>query len=99
MSKWVEHIKDFAKRNNMTYRDALKDPKCSEEYRIKFPKSAKKSKKDMKLETESVPLEETKIDTAEPKKKKVVAKKPLMGKGIKLTRDMVMKMVGEGMKC
>ena len=41
MSKWVEHIKDFAKRNNLTYGCALSDPKCSEEYRIKNPKPVK----------------------------------------------------------
>lgn len=31
-SKWIEHIKDFAKKNSMTYKDALKDPKCKEAY-------------------------------------------------------------------
>lgn len=31
-SKWVEHIKDYAKSNGMTYRDALKDPKCKSSY-------------------------------------------------------------------
>lgn len=77
-SAWVEHIKDFAKRNNMTYGCALSDPKCSEEYRIKFPKPAKKGKKGKKLDlskTEFVPLEEAEIDT-EPKTKMVVEKKP-----------------------
>jgi hypothetical protein len=41
MSKWIEHIRDFAKRNNLTYGCALSDPKCSEEYRIKNPKPVK----------------------------------------------------------
>lgn len=31
-SKWIEHIKSFAKSNGMTYKDALKDPKCKEAY-------------------------------------------------------------------
>jgi hypothetical protein len=78
MSKWVEHIRDFAKRNNLTYGCALSDPKCSEEYRIKFPKPAKKGKKGKKLDlskTEFVPLEEAEMDT-EPKTKMVVEKKP-----------------------
>lgn len=78
MSKWVEHIRDFAKRNNLTYGCALSDPKCSEEYRIKFPKPAKKGKKGKKLDlskTEFVPLEEAEIDT-EPKTKMIVEKKP-----------------------
>jgi hypothetical protein len=77
-SAWVEHIRDFAKRNNLTYGCALSDPKCSEEYRIKFPKPAKKGKKGKKLDlskTEFVPLEEAEMDT-EPKTKMVVEKKP-----------------------
>ena len=76
MSKWVEHIKDFAKRNNLTYGCALSDPKCSEEYRIKNPKPVKsvKGKKGKKLDlskTEFVPLEEAEIDT-EPKPKMIL---------------------------
>jgi len=31
-SAWIEHIKAFAKANDMTYKDALKCPKCKEEY-------------------------------------------------------------------
>lgn len=79
-SAWVEHIRDFAKRNNLTYGCALSDPKCSEEYRIKFPKPAKKGKKVKKLDlskTEFVPLEEAEMDT-EPKTKMVVEKKPVV---------------------
>jgi len=77
-SAWVEHIRDFAKRNNLTYGCALSDPKCSEEYRIKFPKPAKKGKKGKKLDlskTEFTPLEEAEIDK-EPKTKMIVEKKP-----------------------
>jgi len=77
-SAWVEHIRDFAKRNNMTYACALSDPKCSQEYRIKNPKPAKKGKKGKKLDlskTEFTPLEEAEIDT-EPKTKMIVEKKP-----------------------
>lgn len=32
-SKWIEHIKEFAKSNNMSYKDALKDPKCKSSYK------------------------------------------------------------------
>jgi hypothetical protein len=31
-SKWVEHIKEYAKANGMTYKSALSDPKCKEAY-------------------------------------------------------------------
>jgi len=62
MSKWVEHIKDFAKRNNLTYGCALSDPKCSEEYRVKFPKPDKKGK--------TTSLEEETIEIIPVKRKK-----------------------------
>lgn len=91
MSKWIEHIKDYAKRNNMTYKDALKDPKCSEEYRSKNPKTIK-VKKGGKLD---LPVEE--LVTLE--KKKPIRQLKKKGMGMPLDRDMVMKLVGEGMKC
>ena len=31
--KWIQFVKDYAKKNKMSYRDALKDPKCNELYR------------------------------------------------------------------
>lgn len=31
-SAWVEHIKEFAKRKGMSYKDALKDPECKSSY-------------------------------------------------------------------
>jgi hypothetical protein len=33
MSKWIAYVKDFAKKNNLTYPEALKEPKCSIGYR------------------------------------------------------------------
>lgn len=32
VSKWIEHVKKYAKDNNMTYTQCLKDKKCKEEY-------------------------------------------------------------------
>jgi len=32
-SKWIEHVKDFAKSKGMTYRDALKCPECKSSYK------------------------------------------------------------------
>lgn len=48
VSAWVEHIRDFAKRNNLTYGCALSDPNCSKEYHAKKPsKLNKKEKKEV----------------------------------------------------
>lgn len=30
---WIQHVKAYASKHKMTYRDALKDPKCKESYK------------------------------------------------------------------
>ena len=32
-SKWILHVKAFAKKHNCSYRDALSNPKCKAEYK------------------------------------------------------------------
>jgi hypothetical protein len=32
VSKWITHVKNFARSNKMDFRDALKDPKCKASY-------------------------------------------------------------------
>jgi hypothetical protein len=32
VSKWITHVKNFARANKMDFRDALKDPKCKSSY-------------------------------------------------------------------
>ena len=32
-NKWITYVKDYAKKNNMKYTDALKDPKCKAGYK------------------------------------------------------------------
>lgn len=32
-SKWIEHVKEYASKNNLKYKDALKDPECSASYK------------------------------------------------------------------
>ena len=34
-NKWIEYVKQFAKTNGITYRDALRDPKCKAGYSSK----------------------------------------------------------------
>jgi hypothetical protein len=44
-SAWIDHIRDFAKRNGMTYGCALSDPRCRQEYKKKaVPSTEKKAK-------------------------------------------------------
>ena len=37
-NKWIQHTKDYAKKNNMSYRDAIKDSKCKSSYQRKIKK-------------------------------------------------------------
>jgi hypothetical protein len=30
---WVNHVKEYASKNNLKYKDALKDPECSASYK------------------------------------------------------------------
>lgn len=32
MSAWTNHLKEFAKKQGITYKEAMKDPKCKETY-------------------------------------------------------------------
>lgn len=32
-SKWIEHCKAFAKKHNMSFKDAMKDPRCKNSYK------------------------------------------------------------------
>jgi len=32
-NKWIQHIKQYAAKHNMSYRDALRDPKCKSSYK------------------------------------------------------------------
>jgi len=34
-SKWITHVKAFAKKNRCSYKDALSNPKCKAQYKKK----------------------------------------------------------------
>lgn len=55
MSKWIEHIKEFAKKTNKSFGCALSDPECSASYRRK------------KNEPEQITPSPTKVKTKKPK--------------------------------
>ena len=65
-NRWVEHIRKFAKDNNMTYSCALSDPKIRDGY-IPAPKKGKKGTKAVDFEK----LEQA-FPSTEPKPKNVV---------------------------
>jgi hypothetical protein len=65
-NRWVEHIRKFAKDNNMTYSCALSDPNIRDGY-IPAPKKGKKGKKEVEFEK----LEQA-FPSTEPKTKNVV---------------------------
>lgn len=44
MNKWIEHVKQFAAKNNMSYGCAISDQRCKDEYRKANPKTKAKTK-------------------------------------------------------
>jgi hypothetical protein len=32
MSNWIEHVKDFSKKNHVSYKEAMSSAKCKNEY-------------------------------------------------------------------
>jgi len=34
-NNWIQHVKNYAKKNNMKYNEALKDPQCKSSYKKK----------------------------------------------------------------
>lgn len=69
-SKWITHVKDFAKRNNVSYGCALSMPECKAEYRNpKVSEAPKKKRLIRKAKVEAV--------VEAPKKKRLVRVKNL----------------------
>jgi len=33
MNAWIAHVKSYAKKNKMSYKDALKNPACKSSYK------------------------------------------------------------------
>ena len=51
-NRWVEHIRAFAKKNNMTYGCAMSDPRIKDGY---IPSSKRKSKKSIEVPVPKIP--------------------------------------------
>mgnify|MGYP003121569642 CR=1 FL=1 len=53
MTRWTDFVKEYAKKNNITYGCALTNPEMKEQYYKKFPKKSKEEdKKQKKAEEE-----------------------------------------------
>lgn len=90
-SVWVQHIKDFAAANNLSYGCALSDTECSRTYREKYPKKTKNPPK--KKNAPAPPPVITPVPTPPPPPVRLVAAEPtgnpkLMQKGIEIKRPM-----------
>lgn len=48
-SYWIEHVKKFAAKHKMSYRDALRDPKVKKGYVPVGDKKPKPKKMDMEM--------------------------------------------------
>jgi len=35
MSPWIQHLKDWSKKHNMSYTEAMKSPACKQAYKKK----------------------------------------------------------------
>ena len=53
INPWIEHIKAYAKKNNITYGCALSLPDCKNTYKKKSEKKADKKKADKKADKEA----------------------------------------------
>tara|TARA_R110001606_G_scaffold385508_1_gene549050 strand:- start:3532 stop:3855 length:324 start_codon:yes stop_codon:yes gene_type:complete len=66
MTAWTEHLKEYAAKNNMTYKEAMKDEKSKTLYNKTKPATPPKEKKApkekvVKAPKEKKPLKEKKV--------------------------------------
>lgn len=78
-NRWIEFVKDFANRNNLSYGCALGNPKLKEEYRIKYGSSkkisAKKEKEAMSMEDINISLKSKYLDEMNNLRNKIINSK------------------------
>lgn len=83
-SRWIEFVRDFANRNNLTYGCALSTPACKEEYRKKYGVSKKVSQKKERERMGEEDVRSRKVGQAEAEeKKRLVELSRMMGEDTK----------------
>jgi hypothetical protein len=73
-NRWIEFVKEFAVKNNITYGCALTKPELKTEYYDKYPKKGKGEKEPVKVVEEDLVMEiepVKKKKTRKPKAKKL----------------------------
>ena len=73
-NKWVEHIKDYASKNGMSYREAMRNDGCKTAYKMPMPELVRTPSPPPSPEPESSP-EPLEAETPILKKEKKVRKK------------------------
>lgn len=76
MSRWVDFVKEWAKKNNISYGCALSNADMKAEYYKMYPKKVKKGDKKFDASNVNVIDLEEAIPSAEPKSKNITIKKP-----------------------
>ena len=67
-NKWVEHIKKFASKNGMSYRQAMRDESCKTAYKSPVPERSPSPVRPQSPEPLSEPVVETKPKKTRAKK-------------------------------
>lgn len=83
-SKWIEFVKEWAKKNSISYGCALSNTDMKKEYYSKYPKKVKKGAKKFDASNVNVIDLEEAIPSGEPKSKNITIKKPKNIKKIKI---------------
>jgi len=73
-NKWVEHIKDYASKNGMSYREAMRNDGCKSAYKMPVPELVRSPSPPPSPEPESSP-EPLEAETPVLKKEKKVRRK------------------------
>jgi hypothetical protein len=69
-NRWTDFVKDFARRNDLTYGCAMSKPECKAEYKKKYPKPLTKKQQKEREGQENIRMSLEDINVAEPPKKK-----------------------------
>lgn len=102
MTKWTDHVKAFAKRQNISYGCAMSMPECSASYQSTKAPKAPKAK--AKAETKFTPLEEARPElvskniTIKPRPQEEMKEMPYQPKMTREMRFQMEKALREGTK-
>lgn len=86
-NRWIEFVKEFASKNNLTYGCAVSTPACKEEYRKKYGVGKKVSQKKEREQMGEEEVRGKKVRSAEAEeRKRLVEMSRMMGEDVKPAR-------------